>query len=118
MSKDTIGPAIAPEDTYLPPRFKTLNRDAKPSPATLSTTTSITLSPSAADSTVFLSSTWSAPSERTRSTLLAPQMAVTVAPRRFASCTTADPTPPEAPVTNTWLALLTPARRNMFSAVP
>ena len=45
-------------------------------------------------------------------------MAVTVAPRRLASCTTAEPTPPDAPATSTCSPRAARARCNMFSAVP
>jgi hypothetical protein len=38
--------------------------------------------------------------------------------RSFASCTTAEPTPPDAPATSTCSPLFTPARANVFSAVP
>ena len=47
-----------------------------------------------------------------------PAMAVTAAPRRLANCTTADPTPPDAPATSTWSPLETFALWSMFSAVP
>ncbi len=43
---------------------------------------------------------------------------VTLAPRRLANWTVAEPTPPEAPVTSTWSPSPTWARCSMFSEVP
>src|SRR3954454_3719896 len=45
--------------------------------------------------------TWSAPSERTRSTLLVLHTPVTSAPSALAICTANVPTPPEAPTIST-----------------
>src|SRR5688572_3262711 len=45
--------------------------------------------------------TWSAPSERTRSTLPALHTPVTFAPNALAICTAKVPTPPEAPTIST-----------------
>ncbi len=44
-------------------------------------------------------------------------MAITLAPRRLASWTSALPTPPEAPVTSTVSPAMTPARASIPSAV-
>src|SRR5262249_24972214 len=72
--------------------------------------------PSAATRSIPRPSGWAAPSAVTSAALSAEQTAMTVAPRRLASCTAASPTPPDAPVTNTRSAP-TAARCSMFSAV-
>src|SRR5436305_13858098 len=45
--------------------------------------------------------TWSAPTDRTRSTLRVLHTPVTLAPKALAICTANVPTPPDAPVTST-----------------
>ena len=60
--------------------------------------------------------TVSAPRAFTSSCLAAAATAVTWAPRRLASWITAEPTPPDAPVTTTLSPRATLVRRNMFSA--
>ena len=85
-------------------------------PPTRSITTSTDPPPRVPARSALRSTVWSAPWARTSAALAAEHTAVTVAPRRFASCTAASPTPPDAPVTSTRSAV-TAARCIMFSAV-
>src|SRR5680860_394921 len=63
--------------------------------------------------------TWSAPSERTSSTLRALHTPVTSAPRVLAICTANVPTPPDAPLINTaWPGCTSPTSRRPRKAVP
>ena len=59
----------------------------------------------------------SAPRSPTAASLDAPAMATTRAPRRLASCTSALPTPPDAPGTATDSPESSPERCSMCSAV-
>src|SRR5688572_9837288 len=62
--------------------------------------------------------TWSAPIERIRSKLPVLQTAVTSAPNDLAICTANVPTPPDAPLINTFCpALICPLSRSPCSAV-
>ena len=62
--------------------------------------------------------TWSAPSERTSSTLRVLQTPVTSAPKCFAICTANVPTPPDAPLISTFCpGLIPPLSRRPCSAV-
>ena len=62
--------------------------------------------------------TWSAPSDRTRSTLRVLQTPVTSAPNALAIWTAKEPTPPEAPVTSTvWPGRTCAMSRNACKAV-
>ena len=79
MSSVTNGPPIAPEYTYLPPRFSAFSRTPKAGPATLSITTSSSRS-----------ITRSTPMARTCSIFTFAAIAITMAPRRFTNCTTAE----------------------------
>src|SRR5450759_5344819 len=99
---------MAPDETYRPPLFSTSRRPPKAGPDTLSTTTSTDRSPTAATMSSSRSMTRSAPMARTCSVFARPETAVAAAPRRLASCTTAEPTPPEAPVTTTCSSPVTP----------
>src|SRR5687767_11175624 len=61
---------------------------------------------------------WSAPSERTNSTLRVLHTPVTSAPKVLAICTANEPTPPDAPVTSTvWPDRTFAILRNACSAV-
>ena len=64
------------------------------------------------------STTSCAPSERTRSALRWLQTPVTCAPARWASCTAALPTAPEAPLTSTRLPGPTRSRRKCRAVLP
>ena len=97
ISKLTIGPAIAPAVTYLPPGFKISSNCSQLLPATKSTTTSNSLVPNLFVKFSFLSTTSSAPIFFISSNFDFEHCAITKAPLLFANCIDAEPTPPEAP---------------------
>ena len=116
-----MGPPMAPAVVYRPPCRTTSSSGAKSGPPTTSASTSTR--PSAASATAAARSSdarstqTSAPSAVNASNLAALVTATTRAPRSLASCTSAEPTPPDAPVTTTVSAGPTAGRVSMCSAV-
>ena len=112
-----MGPPMAPAVASRPPLRSSSRSGGQPGPPTRSTTTSTDAARAPGEGSLSRGRTSSAPSARTAASLAAEATANTSAPRRFASCTAAEPTPPEAPVTSTRSPLVTLARWSRFSAV-
>ena len=104
-SRSTAQPSKAPATTQRPPGRNRSEPGPTRGPATTSTTASYPSGAASAASATTRprcrSTITSAPAPRTASALSPLHTATTRAPRAFASCTTASPTPPEAPVTRT-----------------
>lgn len=86
------------EETYLPLRFRTFNRPPKTPPQHCQY--DIYWVPEADNNILFTFDNTSAPRESTCFILAFTAITVTVTHRRFANCTTAEPTPQGAPATN------------------